>query len=122
MTTRLFNPGPSPFVSPEGGVFGPGEHFDAELNDALYGAVDRGRLLVVDVPEVPQLPPAGPDDVVLQPVVDDDLPDDVAATLTDGEDEITEVGSEDEIVIDETTTAPKPGPPAKKTTSKNEKD
>jgi len=116
MTTRLFNPGPGTFVSPTGGVFAPGEHFHAELSDALYAAVDRGRLLVVDEPEIPVLEPAQPDVEPLQSFHDAAV-DAIEEQSTDGGDEITEVGSEDEIVIDDTP-APKPGPPAKKTTSK----
>lgn len=90
MTTRLFNPGPGTFVSPAGGVFAPGDHFDAELTDTVHKAVERGRLLIIDVvDESPELPPAPADVAPLPPV--------------DAADQLVEVD------------VPKPGPPAKKT-------
>lgn len=110
MTTRMFNPGPVPFVSPTGGVFAPGEHIVTESLESLYPAVQRGRLLAVEEADPVVLEPAGAGIQALTPV--DDGP---------GDDEIVEVESTEEIVIDdpEITDAatPKPGPPAKKTTA-----
>jgi hypothetical protein len=104
MTTRLFNPGPSPFTSPDGGVFAPGEHFTAEQNSVIFSAVNRGRLLLVDDPiQAATVATADPDDAPAQ----------------EGGDEIVEVESTEEIVIDDDAqaSAPKPGP-TKKATAK----
>ena len=49
--TVLFNPGPGIYVSPTGGVAGPGETFSADSKEAqIAAALERGRVKVQPKP------------------------------------------------------------------------